>query len=180
LISINNKKRLGNHVIQKKICLLGSFSVCKTSLISRYVNSLFSEKYLTTVGVKIDKKTLSIAGQDLMLMIWDIAGEDDFSSIRDSYLKGLAGYVIVMDGTRINSYHTGIKIYERVRSISGEIPVVFAINKADLKAEWQLETAHLKQLDQYGYPVLETSAKLDSGVDTMFISLATQLMVKHG
>jgi hypothetical protein len=167
-------------VIQKKICLLGSFSVGKTSLISRYVNSLFSEKYLTTVGVKIDKKTLSIAGQDLMLMIWDIAGEDDFSSIRDSYLKGLAGYVIVMDGTRINSYHTGIKIYERVRSISGEIPVVFAINKADLKAEWQLETAHLKQLDQYGYPVLETSAKLDSGVDTMFISLATQLMVKHG
>jgi hypothetical protein len=167
-------------VIQKKICLLGSFSVGKTSLISRYVNSLFSEKYLTTVGVKIDKKLLTVAGQELMLMIWDIAGEDDFSTIRESYLKGLAGYVIVMDGTRLNSYYGGIKIYERVRALNGEIPVVFAINKADLKAEWQLETAHLKQLDQYGYPVLETSAKLDSGVDTMFISLATQLMVQHG
>ena len=79
---------MGHHVIQKKICLLGSFSVGKTSLISRYVNSLFSEKYLTTVGVKIDKKLLTVAGQELMLMIWDIAGEDDFSTIRESYLKG--------------------------------------------------------------------------------------------
>ncbi len=167
-------------MIQKKICLLGSFSVGKTSLISRYVNSLFSEKYLTTVGVKIDKKLLTIAGHELMLMIWDIAGEDDFSPIRSNYLKGLAGYVIVMDGTRINSYHSGITIYERVRALSGDLPVVFAVNKADLKAQWQLEAAHLKQLDQYGYPVLETSAKLDQGVEAMFVSLATQLMVKHG
>lgn len=64
-------------MIQKKICLLGSFSVGKTSLISRYVNSLFSDRYLTTVGVKIDKKQLTLNGKELSLVIWDIAGEDD-------------------------------------------------------------------------------------------------------
>ena len=43
--------------LQKKICMLGGFSVGKTSLVKRFVASVFSETYLTTVGVKIDKKT---------------------------------------------------------------------------------------------------------------------------
>ena len=45
-------------MIQKKICMLGAFAVGKTSLVQRYVHSLYSDKYLTTVGVKIDKKAL--------------------------------------------------------------------------------------------------------------------------
>jgi len=65
-------------VIQKKICMLGSFSVGKTSLVSRFVSTVFSDKYLTTVGVKIDKKALTVGGEDVTLMLWDIYGEDDF------------------------------------------------------------------------------------------------------
>ena len=48
-------------VLQKKICMLGGFSVGKTSLVKRYVQSIFSEAYLTTVGVKIDKKTVDLS-----------------------------------------------------------------------------------------------------------------------
>src|ERR1041385_1285654 len=86
--------------IQRKICMLGGFGVGKTSLVKRYVESIFSETYLTTVGVKIDKKTVDLSDLIVNLILWDVAGEDDISSLRMSYLRGSAGYVLVADGTR--------------------------------------------------------------------------------
>lgn len=167
-------------MLQKKICLLGSFSVGKTSLISRYVNSLFSEKYLTTVGVKIDKKQLEVGGQKLTLMIWDLAGQDDFTTIRSAYLRGMAGYIVAIDGTRQHSFDVAISLHNMVRDIMGELPVAFAINKADLKEQWQLDNKHIQILAQNGHPVIETSAKLDQGINEIFNALAKQLVVQHG
>ena len=63
-------------VLQKKICMLGGFSVGKTSLVKRFVASVFSEAYLTTVGVKIDKKTVHLGERAVNLILWDVAGED--------------------------------------------------------------------------------------------------------
>ena len=76
--------------LQKKICMLGGFSVGKTSLVKRYVQSVFSETYLTTVGVKIDKKTVDLSGRSVSLILWDLAGEDDISSLRMSFLVCLS------------------------------------------------------------------------------------------
>lgn len=167
-------------MIQQKICLLGSFSVGKTSLIRRYVDSLFSDKYLTTVGVKIDKKQLQVDGKDLSLIIWDIAGEDDFTSIRTAYLRGMAGYIIVIDATRPHSYETALAIHDMVKANAGILPAIFALNKADLKQEWQLDAQQLKHLQQLGYPVIETSAKQDIGVEAMFLQLVKQWGNQHG
>jgi GTPase SAR1 family protein len=58
--------------LQKKICMLGGFSVGKTSLVRRYVESIFSETYLTTVGVKIDKKTMQLPDRVVSLILWDL------------------------------------------------------------------------------------------------------------
>ena len=84
---------------QKKVCMLGAFSVGKTSLVKRFVQSIFSETYLTTVGVKIDKKNVELSDRIVTLILWDLAGEDDIASLRMSYLRGSAGYVLVADGT---------------------------------------------------------------------------------
>ncbi|MEZ5449161.1 MAG: Rab family GTPase [Thiolinea sp.] len=163
-------------MIQKKICLLGSFSVGKTSLIQRYVNSIFSDKYLTTVGVKIDRKEVQLDDTRLNLMIWDIAGEDEFSSIRPAHLRGLSGYIIVIDGTRQNSFDVALSIHHRVQETIGQLPMVFALNKSDLKEQWALEAERVRELGRLGYPVLETSAKLDQGVEEVFLGLARQLV----
>ena len=66
-------------MIQKKICLLGASSVGKTSLVKQFVEGIFSEKYLTTIGVKIDKKTLSIANEQVNLLLWDMEGNDRYN-----------------------------------------------------------------------------------------------------
>jgi len=75
-------------MIKKKICMLGVFAVGKTSLVQRFVKSMFSEKYLTTVGVKIDKKTIEVKGKIVELMLWDLQGEDEFQKLNATYLRG--------------------------------------------------------------------------------------------
>src|SRR6476661_2941267 len=95
-------------VLQKKICMIGGFSVGKTSLVRRYVQSIFSEAYLTTVGVKIDKKTVELTDRTVNLILWDLAGEDDIGSLRMTYLRGASGYVLVADGTRRSTLDVAI------------------------------------------------------------------------
>jgi len=104
--------------LQKKICMLGGFSVGKTSLVKRYVESVFSETYLTTVGVKIDKKTVDLSDRIVNLILWDLAGEDDISSLRMSYLRGSAGYVLVADGTRPSTLEVALSQRRRVEADS--------------------------------------------------------------
>jgi GTPase SAR1 family protein len=74
-------------VLQKKICMLDGFSVGKTSLVKRFVESVFSETYLTTV----DQKTVDLGERAVNLILWDVAGEDDVSTLRMTYLRGCAG-----------------------------------------------------------------------------------------
>ena len=89
-------------MIQKKICMIGSFGVGKTSLVARFVRSIFSEKYQTTVGVKIDKKVVEVGGQQVTLVLWDIAGEDALTTVRVSQLRGASGYILVVDGSAVS------------------------------------------------------------------------------
>ena len=122
-------------MLQKKVCVLGAFGVGKTSLVRRYVESIFSDTYLTTVGVKVDKKTLDVGGAPLTLVLWDIAGEDDTTAIRMSYLRGAAGYFLVADGTRPETVEVARFIQARVTAEVGPLPYLLLLNKADLVAD---------------------------------------------
>ncbi len=163
-------------MMKKKICMLGSFSVGKTSLIRRYVKSIFDEKYLTTVGVKINKKQITVDDTELTLMLWDLAGEDEFATIRPTQLRGMAGYVLVIDGSRTQSFEVAMAIHKTAREQMGELPMVFALNKADLKEQWMLDDEAINSLQETGYPVFETSALLDANVEALFLSLGKQLL----
>lgn len=161
---------------QKKICMLGAFSVGKTSLVRQYVSSLFEDKYLTTIGVKIDKKVVTIGGEDITLMLWDIAGEDAYHSIKASYLRGAAGCIIVVDGTRPNTLEVAKDIQKLTLDTVGEIPLIAAVNKADLKSDWLLNDDQLASLAE-DMPVIETSAKTGQNVEDMFINLTKRTLV---
>ncbi|HYL29829.1 MAG TPA: GTP-binding protein, partial [Gemmatimonadales bacterium] len=87
-------------MIQKKICMVGLFGTGKTSLVQRFVHSRFSERYLTTVGVKIDRKEVEVDGAGITIVLWDLAGRDGHEDITASYLRGAHGILYVADGTR--------------------------------------------------------------------------------
>src|SRR5688572_18423339 len=118
-------------MIQKKVCMLGATGVGKTSLVSRFVTSLFSDKYLTTIGVKVDKKTLTVDGTDVTLLLWDIYGQDEFQTVRTSYLRGASGYLLVADGTRQLTLDTARELQKTAQGVIGAVPFILVLNKMD-------------------------------------------------
>jgi small GTP-binding protein len=163
-------------VIQKKICLLGASAVGKTSLVARFVRSLFNERYLTTVGVKIDQKPVTTPHGDVNLVIWDLNGEDQFQPVQTSYLRGLSGYLLVADGTRRATLETALDLHRRVIENFGARPNVLVLNKADLQAEWDLDADTEAGLLESGFTILRTSAKLGAGVEDAFSGLAARML----
>jgi len=161
-------------VLQKKICLLGAFGVGKTSLTRRFVDSIFSDAYLTTVGVKIDKKVVSVGDKPVSLLIWDIAGEDDVSAVRTSYLRGAAGYLLIVDVTRAQTLTVARSIRERVTAEIGDIPFLCLLNKTDVE-DWDIGNASIEELISQGWTVRRTSAKTGEGVESAFSDLAQRL-----
>src|SRR5712692_3445328 len=126
-------------MIQKKICMLGTFAVGKTSLVRRFVESIYSDEYHTTVGVKIDKKVVQLDEQEVMLLLWDIQGEESVQDLRRSYLRGAAGYLLVADGTRRDTLYRTRAIQTVVQDTVALAPFLLLINKSDLTEEWSLE-----------------------------------------
>jgi small GTP-binding protein len=159
-------------VLQKKICMLGGFSVGKTSLVKRYVHSVFSETYLTTVGVKIDKKTVALADRIVNLILWDLAGEDDINSFRMTNMRGTAGYVLVADGTRPSTLDVALSLRQRVEADYGPLPFVLLLNKCDLKEQWAISDADVVGLRQKGWWVEPSSARTGECVEDAFNDLA--------
>lgn len=163
-------------MLQKKVCMLGAFGVGKTSLVRRYVQSIFSDTYLTTVGVKIDKKTLTVGNESVILLLWDIAGEDDVSPIRMTYLRGAAGYLLVADGTRAETLDVATDIQSRVKSEIGTVPFLVLLNKADLQESWDLPQEPVDRLADAGWKFIRTSAKTGEGIEEAFQELANRMV----
>ena len=158
-------------MIQKKVCMVGTSGVGKTSLVAKFVHSIFSDKYLTTVGVKIDKKTVAVNGNEVMLMIWDLAGDDDYQRLQISYLRGTSGYLLVADGTRQITLDQAIEIQGRVTEATGPVPFLLALNKADLASQWEINDWRIADLEARQWKFFKTSAKDGAGVEEAFVEL---------
>jgi len=163
-------------MIKKKVCMLGAFATGKTSLVQRYVNSIFSDKYHTTVGVKIEKTQVKIADTLIDLILWDLHGEDDFQHVRLSYLKGASGCIYVVDGTRGSTLVTALNLKEIVEKTMGYFPFILVINKSDLKDQWEIDPLILGELHDQGVIVIEASAKTGTKVEQMFQLLTKKMM----
>lgn len=163
-------------MIQKKVCMVGAFATGKTSLVARFVSSIYSEAYQTTVGVKIDKKSVNFADKEVNLILWDIQGEDDFQKLRLSYLRGLSGYLLVVDGTRRATLDKAFSIQKSVEETVGKVPFILILNKSDLTDDWEIDTTTMDELSKKGWTVIQGSAKTGLGVEEAFLTL-TQEMV---
>jgi small GTP-binding protein len=162
-------------VTQKKVCLIGTFAVGKTSLVERFVESIFSERYRTTVGVRIFKKTVDVGEQPLSLIIWDLAGEDELVVLREEYLRGASGYILVADGTRRHTLDKAIDLHDRARATLGAVPFVLAVNKSDRSEDWAIDESVLEERAGMGWPIVMTSAKSGRGVEEVFHSIAKRV-----
>jgi small GTP-binding protein len=167
-------------VIQKKVCMVGMFGVGKTCLVQQYVHSIFSAKYHSTVGVKIDRKVVPLGDREVTLILWDLAGRDGVEDITTSYLRGAHAILYVVDGTRRETYDQVFDLREVARSAAGDIPSAVALNKTDLTDEWRLSERDEQALADQGWHAFRTSAKSGDGVESAFLWLAGQAVASGG
>jgi small GTP-binding protein len=159
-------------MIQKKICMLGVFGTGKTALVQRYVHSIFSSRYLSTVGVKIDRKTVTVRADDLTLLLWDLEGRDENRDVNPSYVRGAHGLIFVVDGTRRETFDQAFEIRDLAVGDGPTVPSVLALNKSDLTESWVLTPADETLATTRGFHVQRTSAKSGDGVEPLFQWLA--------
>ncbi len=157
-------------MIRKKILLLGDFHVGKTSLIRRYVDNAFSDDYLTTIGVKISKKQITLHDREYELLIWDIEGATPTKKIPTHYFAGAAGAIVVGDLTREETLTSLPEHLQSFHSVNRGKPWVFAYNKVDLLP---VEQRKRLQLPEWSFA---TSAKEDLNVDTLFTTLLERIV----
>ncbi|MEQ8206756.1 MAG: Rab family GTPase [Woeseia sp.] len=160
-----------------KVCIIGDFAVGKTSSIERFVNQQFSDKYLTTVGVKIDTKEIRLAtlNSDVKLVIWDVAGTERFGALEFSYLRGAAGYLLVADGTRGRTVQSALRLKQQIEERYGDLPFVFMLNKVDLRDSWEVKNDSLEDLENSFPDLFLTSAKTGQEVEAAIEKLAFRI-----
>ena len=161
-------------VLTSKACIVGEFAVGKTSTVERFVNQQFSDKYLTTVGVKIDTKEIALPRHEITqkLVLWDVAGTNQFGAIEFSYLRGTAGVIYVADGTRPDTLDVALQLRQSIEDKHGPLPYVLLLNKRDLTHEWGFSEEAVERLQNEIGNVFVTSAKTGECVEEAFVALA--------
>ena len=156
--------------------MLGSFAVGKTALVQSYVHTIFSDRYLSTVGVKVSKKTLSIGGREVTIVLWDLEGKDAYVEVNISYLRGAMGFFVVADGMRRETLNTALTLRSLAVDLIGPVPHALLVNKADLAPDWEITDDALAKVEQQGIRVMKTSAKTGLAVAESFNGLAKEMM----
>lgn len=160
--------------VTSKVCVVGDFAVGKTSVVERFINNQFSDKYLTTVGVKVDTK--EIEHDDLSishkLVVWDVAGSDRFGQTEFAYLRGASGYIFVADGTRSLTLKSVHDLREQIAEKYGAAPCVLLVNKKDLAGRWEVSDKQFHDLVERYCNVYTTSAKTGEDVETALEDLS--------
>ncbi len=172
--------------ISKKVCLLGDFAVGKTSLVRRFVLNLFEDRYLSTIGVKVSRKTVVAPGPtdlvELTLMLWDLAGSEEFDQVRASYLRGASGAVLVCDLTRPETLASLVSYADDLRRVSPQATrLVIAANKLDLAEGRRIAQDDLEAVAaRLAAPLYLTSARTGDEVETLFRHLGQHLLGEGG
>lgn len=157
--------------------MLGSLAVGKTALVRQFVRSIFSDTYLSSVGVKVSKKTLNIGNEFLNLILWDLEGQDEYNAVNTSYIKGAGGLFFVADGTRGESLSVALTLRNTALDILGpDTPHIVIINKVDIAEQWEITDKVLESLSNSGLTVLKASAKTGFNVETAFTQMAEMMI----
>lgn len=175
--------------MKTKVCLVGEAAVGKTSLIRRFVQDIFDDKYITTLGAKVSKKEIQVEvpERDLIIqmdmVVWDIMGEKGVRDLlKEAFFTGAKGILAVCDLTRYSSLKELDDWVQSVFNVVGDVAVVYAVNKADLKDEVMILYGD-QEIDMatqaFDAPWFYTSAKTGENVQMAFRQLAEEIVRRN-
>jgi small GTP-binding protein len=165
--------------VKKKICLLGDSAVGKTSLIRKFVVGKYDDKYLSTLGTKVSKKTITFEANKIKLtmMIWDLTGQTEFHHIHASAFKNAEGALVVGDITRRETIENLENWISALYNTNGEVPILILGNKFDLLGVAEINEEQLKsRASKLGFRCMLTSAKTGENVESAFETIGMMIM----
>ncbi|NHJ21308.1 MAG: GTP-binding protein [Candidatus Lokiarchaeota archaeon] len=182
VLSTRREGKLPKGNFTAKLILTGDFKVGKTSLIKRFVENLFRESYISTIGVEISKKTVVLdEDTEVRFVLWDIGGQiSTMAPYRHRFYEGASAAFIVIDRTRgdnlesVNRWHKEI-----LDSVPRNIPIVLVGNKSDLTKELEINEEQIKVVaKQLGFHYILTSALTGENVNEAFLYIAYRFIEK--
>ncbi|XP_066584996.1 ras-related protein Rab-43 [Prorops nasuta] len=166
-----------------KIVLIGDCGTGKTCVVQRFRSGTFIERHGNTIGVDFSMKTVVIDGKRVKLQIWDTAGQERFRTITQSYYRSANGVIVVYDVSKRSTFLGIQKWVEEVRRYtSSHVLLLLVGNKCDLGDLREVEKKEAEMMCQYLPEVLqvvETSAKDNTNIDSIFFLLASELKRRH-
>ena len=150
--------------------MLGDPAVGKTSLVRKFVDNMFDDKYLSTGGARPVKKEVKVGDDNLTMMIWDIAGHSH--SLHPIYYSGAKGALLICDITRRSTADALMSWHSSLVTKVGEVPLKILVNKSDL-FDKDFELDYVSGL---GYEAVLTSAKTGENVEEAFSELAEMML----
>lgn len=172
----------GSRNFSFKCVLLGEGCVGKTSLVLRYVENKFNDKHITTLQASFLTKKLNIGGKRVNLSIWDTAGQERFHALGPIYYRDSNGAILVYDITDEDSFQKVKNWVKELRKMLGnDICLCIAGNKIDLEKERHVSVADAEAYAaSVGAKHFHTSAKLNKGIEEMFLDLSKGMIEKAG
>ena len=161
-----------------KILLLGNSDVGKSSLILRYVDQVWSDTFVPTIGVDFKVKTLELQNKQIKMQIWDTAGQERFRNVISSYFRGAHGILLIYDVTNRDSFkNLESWLIEIEKNASENVLKILIGNKNDLVDDKEIKTEEGQAFaNRNGMQFIETSAKENTNVTEAFECLAKLMM----
>ncbi len=185
IIRVLSKRREGKlpkGEFTSKLILTGDFKVGKSSLIKRFIENMFNESYIATIGVEISKKSVVMDEETIVnFVLWDIGGQiSSMAPYRHRFYEGASAAFIVIDRTRLNNLESVKTWYKEIKkSVSRDIPVVIVGNKSDLQNELVISEEEIKVVArELGFHYILTSALTGENVNEAFLYIAYRFIEK--
>ena len=161
-----------------KILLIGNSNVGKSSLFLRYVDEIWKDNFVPTIGVDFKIKSIKIDNKTIKLQIWDTAGQERFRSLLSSYFKGANGILLLYDITNVNSFKSLSNwLIEIEKNSSKNVKKILIGNKCDLNDLRKIPINKGKEFaDTYNMKFIETSAKNNVNINECFNILGKELI----
>jgi len=159
-----------------KLLIIGNAGVGKSSILVRFADNIFTQSYITTIGVDFKIRTIEVEGKKIKLQIWDTAGQERFRTITATYYRGAHGVVVVYDLTDAESF-TGVqKWINEIQNHCEDVPRVLVGNKVDSPNRVVEKNDAEMYAQQQNIKYFETSAKSNIGVEEMFTEITRQAL----